>query len=469
MCISGIGLGFAALVWKTPGYPMVGLLYPYYNYTACVEAMTFAACLGALVTGSPKKTHVNAALLGVMAFCFCMILLAKSRGALMACVFTVIFVLWRKGWQRRLVWGAVAGLAILAFLPPNLAAPWLKLDKPGAYVRPSLWAAAVAVANDHPVFGAGPGLFERGFLLHNFPTPEGVFGGRYGMRTAHAHSEFLQIASEMGWPGLMLFLWAMGGSWSLILKKKNLSWPQEAALAAFSAVFFQTLVDNVLNLPALRWLCFSCLAVASGEVNDTPSSERPALWPRIAYVPGLILAAAAWIPNWAVVHFEGLAYRSSGKTSVHWMRRALALAPGDAGLWEGLARLNLRQSPPNTDAALQALFEASRCDPTNALYPLMRAEVLRSQGKWERVPFYCERALSLEPGFVAARLARAQALCRLGNRNEASDELKRARSLWNPSASTNPPRGYMQMIPYFDVSKYKEVSESVKNGCRGNH
>lgn len=467
LCASGVGLGAAALWMKIPGYPFTGLLYPYYNYTVCVEAMAFSACLGALGAGYPKKTKEKAVLIGVMAFCLLEILLVKSRGGLAACGIAGALWMWRRGWRRLIVWSCVAALAVVVLMPSSWEASWLKMDKPGAYVRPNIWASAVAIADDHPLFGIGPGLFERGFLLHNFPAPEGSLPTRYGMLSAHAHSEFLQTAAETGWPGLALFLCALGFVFFRIWRRRELNWTQEAALSAFHAVLVQTFFDNILNLPALQWLYFSCLAVAWGEIATEPSLRRSMVWTRVACAGGLVLAALAWIPNYAVHRYQDLAYQSRGEESVRWMHCALRLAPADSGLWEDLARVYMRHSPPEFGPALNALSEASRRNPTSAIYPAMRGEILSSQGRWKEVQVYSRQALALEPRFAEARLLRAQALCRLGYRDGARRELEIMKSMQGLETDPSKSHGYTGMILFFNSAKYREISKSVREGCPG--
>src|SRR5262249_18944866 len=128
----------------------------------------------------------------------------------------------------------------------------------------------VAVANDHPLFGVGPGLFERGFLMHNFPAPEGSRPTRYGMRSAHAHSEFLQMAAETGWPGLALFLWAVLSVWIPVWKRKSLDWTQEVALGAFTRYSF----NASSTTSSISQHCSGCFSHAWLPLGAT-QSRRP--------------------------------------------------------------------------------------------------------------------------------------------------------------------------------------------------
>ncbi|HOX23427.1 MAG TPA: hypothetical protein PLL10_08185, partial [Elusimicrobiales bacterium] len=41
------------------------------------------------------------------------------------------------------------------------------------YGRLNIWKAAVAACAEKPLFGWGPGCFERAYLQHNFPSFNG--------------------------------------------------------------------------------------------------------------------------------------------------------------------------------------------------------------------------------------------------------------------------------------------------------
>jgi len=68
--------------------------------------------------------------------------------------------------------------------------------------RIELWETALAIFRDFPVFGAGPGMYEK--LLYEY-GPAG--GYPYGGVHLHAHNSYLEIASELGAVGFLAFLW----------------------------------------------------------------------------------------------------------------------------------------------------------------------------------------------------------------------------------------------------------------------
>lgn len=412
--------GAAAFLIDRPGHPWTGLLFPYHNYTAALAGASAAAAGAALAEGR-FQAQGKAALALLMAADLAFLWAAGSRGGLAACLAAVAFSLWRSSRLRTLSALVLCLAAGTAFLPADRLSALLKLDNPGAQMRPALWKVSLLIAADHPVFGQGPGQFERGYLRHNFPAPPGLRPTRYGLRSAHAHSEALQLAAETGWTGLALFLLAWLATLRSALRRGSAGgWEREAALAAMVCMSVQALADNILALPALGLLYSSALAAACPPAQEAQRGDSALQ--RAVCAAGLALAAWAWWPSWAIGHHSAMALSRADKEGVLFARRTLALAPEDSGLWDLLARTQLRSSPPDPGGALRSLARASTLDPTNAAYLLMRSELLRPAGRWEEVLALSSRAKELEPQSPQARLQRAEALSRLGRPGEAREE-----------------------------------------------
>ncbi|HBL15529.1 MAG: hypothetical protein A2X36_09665 [Elusimicrobia bacterium GWA2_69_24] len=464
-CGAGAVLGLAALALPVTRCDGSGLLYPHYNYTAAVLAAGFAAALGAW--DSLRERGTRAALGTVMAFTLGVMLWEHSRGALLASGAAALFWMWRHGRRRLLAAVAIAGLALTAVLAAytdgGLRAA-LKLDHPAAAVRPLIWKAALEVAADHPLLGEGPGGFGRGFLRHNFPAPPGSWTTRYGLRSTHAHSEFLQTAAETGIPGLLLLLAALGAAWRAALRPRaGADAAGDAGRLAFIALFTQAVVDNVFALPAIGWLHYAALGVAVGAPPDAKESAGASS--RAFCFAGLALAATAWWPGWALGSYRGRAFAAPGLGGYQWMSRALALSPRNADLWEDLARLHMRQDPPAPRLALAALAEAEQLSPTEAAYPLIGAEIAAAEGNWQAALALAQQAIGLEPRCLQARLLRAHALHALGDDGEASQELVRLDEFRAMPIPPNLPSDLPLLR--FDAGRLKALKESLQSRCQG--
>ena len=159
------------------GESMTGLIPPYYNYTAFVVAAAAAAAFAAAaaVARAPEQEGRGGywRLLPLLAF-FCWILyLQRARAASLGLAGGLRLGLGAplRLARRLALAGAAAGLlglTLFASLPEGRRDFLLKKDKSQVAKRPEIWAAALAVARDHPVLG-DPGGFGGRFPQAQFP------------------------------------------------------------------------------------------------------------------------------------------------------------------------------------------------------------------------------------------------------------------------------------------------------------
>ena len=135
------------------------------------------------------------------------VLMTYSRGAMVSLIAVVPLFLLR---SKRRAW--LMGFAVgIAFLLPVLAgkeirARFFSIEQneidDSANQRRAAWAAAWAMAKDHPVFGVG---------VRN----ANLFSHQYGadMEGRTIHSQYLQIAADNGFVGLGLYLIVLGSTW----------------------------------------------------------------------------------------------------------------------------------------------------------------------------------------------------------------------------------------------------------------
>lgn len=436
--ITGAGGGFRAA--------MTGLLPPYYNYTAFAvgagASVGFALALHARATKMQRAAGGLAAAFG--AFC---VFLARSRGAALGLVAAA--AVWSvRRWGRRaaaawlvlaLVGGAVFGAGML---PPALKAAVAKRGRRYEEARLQIWRAAVAIASERPFLGVGPGSFDAAFARRPVEAKGGA--ARWGMGTPFAHSEPLQAAAETGWFGFALWLIGFGMTLSALLGRASEEPAREAAVAALAAMAVQLLVDNVLQIPGLAFLFFSAAAVAGAP---SWSARR---WPRWAIVLGAGLAPAAWVPR-------ALADRDPA--------RAAVLFPAEAGPREDLAYRAL--SAGRLDEADARWAEAAERAPFDAVYPWRRAQIASARERWAEAESFAKAALDLEPGFLSARVLRAEALARLRRPAAARAELAETLRLKDADKDLPPSSGYDKTIAAFDAAEFARVIALVeRSGAR---
>jgi len=415
---------------------MTGLMPPYYNYTAfALSAAAAAAAAWVLHPRGARGAEAKAAA-ALCALALVCILLSRSRGAALGvCSAAAVWSVRRFGARAAaavavattLFAGALAG----GFLPEPVDALLFKKYRLHAEVRPGLWRAAAGVASELPWLGTGPGSFAAGFRRRPVPLENGA--SRWSMSTDYAHSEPLQTAAETGWAGLALWLLGAGAALRALLRRADDDPVREAAAAAAAAMTAQIAIDNMLQIPALAALWLTALALAGAP----PGPRR---WPAAAILAGAALALVSWIPR-------TLAAVSPA--------RAAAVFPAEPGPREDLAYAAMaREDAAAADAHWAA---AQNLEPFNAIHPWRRAQIAGAVGHWERAEPLAARAVELEPGFVGARLLRAEALVRLGRAPEARaelDEVLRLRAA--PPAETS--SGYDRTMLSFDAKEFGRVS-----------
>ena len=454
-------LAACAVLVKVPGYPYVGILPPYYNYTCFVEAAFFCAAFVAFLRKDGPMGSRRWLLGAIAAAALAYICWAHSRGALMASAAGTGLFVWRHTSRRRLLPLAAALAVTLVWTT------WAKIDVAKAFKRPQIWRAAVQCSFDHPVCGVGPGEFADAFLKHNFSAGYGM--GNFRFRAEHAHSEVLEAAAEFGIPGLILLLAALWAALQIQPPERS-TWVREAGLATFVGMSVQCLIDNMLQLPALGLLYVSALAVARAPaelpIPQAPASGRAPVgrsaWRALTWA-GLLLAAVAWVPGWLVQGWQVAAARTADPgRRLGLLLRAARMAPADPYLRESLSSAWLAQKPPRTDEALDQLSQAERLSPFNAVYPAAQARLLKSGGDWSRVLGLAGRAAVLEPDCFQARLLRAEALLRLGRREAARGELleigRRSEAL---GTRLNSGVGYEAFILGFDRAVYEQLTRQA--------
>jgi O-antigen ligase/polysaccharide polymerase Wzy-like membrane protein/tetratricopeptide repeat protein len=223
------------------------------------------------------------------------------------------------------------------------------MANPVTYARLQIWHSSLRQAMDHPT-GIGLGLYQYLYPRYSVPV-EGQIA-RYSMRAQTAHSEYLQMAVELGVASLPVFAWGvviLGRRVRQTLKRR-LHREQRGlvvgATGALLAILVHAAVDSPLHEPALAILltvCASFILIAqrlTGAVAATPCMRLETRYSR-------------WV--WASVGMVAVAGLSVGV-----VRFGLAWMAFQAGS-EALAQQDLQK-------AIAAYETAVTLDPGKALY-----------------------------------------------------------------------------------------------------
>jgi O-antigen ligase len=162
--------------------------------------------------------YVAAAAVGLV------VLMAGARAAWLTFALVLVFSGWRLlGWKRlawTFVFGALSIVALGLFSPQmrdrlERTTQVMSADAAGMDValsgRTRIWSAAWCMVNRHPVNGVGARGFRRAFPACD-PSPE--VEAEWGQGAAyHAHQIVLEVLSETGIVGLLLWLSGVAMAW----------------------------------------------------------------------------------------------------------------------------------------------------------------------------------------------------------------------------------------------------------------
>jgi O-antigen ligase/tetratricopeptide (TPR) repeat protein len=317
------------------------------NYFAILIPLALAAALAA------RRWRARVALFALAAILLGGEILTFSRGALLGALAAlgVMFAFGVLRWQRRtgrmetllqprLVLGglliAVLGVSLLIVV---WSAKSSRADSDMG--RIDTWRSALEIVGDHPVTGVGPGLF--GLALRSYRDPAIAQD-----RLVSAHDLPLNIAAEMGIPGLLIAGWLLvrfGRQWWQAWQaagSKHRIW-LEGGIAALLAYCTHSLVDVFpLTASVLPLLIAAAYTAADPQPEPQPAQvTRRLAWSALAG----IAAFSVWI--------------------------------GMLDVAQGWMMLSLRSiEHGNLETALDQAEHAQAWDPSLALYDLHEAYVL---------------------------------------------------------------------------------------------
>lgn len=444
---------------------------------------------------SEKKVFLQKCGLGVLLLGLILTILAiKSRGAFVSVVATGLFLTALK--KKKLAMLFVLVCCIAVFLPMPGGSVFQKLQKrhdPFAYQRIDIWKSSLRMAADYPIFGVGLGMYEYYGMEYNFPVEHQI--GRYGKSLNIAHSDFLQIATELGIVGLLLFLGGIGRTALYRVRRPHISplaWPVAAASAGVAGLIVHGLFSTLLTSPALS--VTGCVFVTI--LLGTASTYRPiplAFHSRWTWYGMLglavlcLLVAVVGYPFLAHHHYlQFAAFRTQRNIpqAVSHLKQALEYVPIHAGYHRTLGELYLSafrnaQTPDafyegyhaftraircnsrDHDAyqqlgnlhremfqrtlrttstaqnALDAYQQALRYKPFDPFIRYAMATLHAELNEFDQAIALLQRAVTLEPNFVGGHQLLGKILAHLGRQTEAHQAFQRAEHIlrtYEPSA-----------------------------------
>src|ERR1041385_6007349 len=199
-------------------------------------------------------------------------LMAAIAGGCFACLF------WsgsKGGWLLMLVLGVLAVLrlslqpkykaaiivAVLVVGCAGFLARHLIFFQKGATsvsARFDYWQAAVRIARQHPITGTGPGTFFIPYQAIKKPESE---------PSRLVHNDYLEQASDSGFPGLVLYSVFAFGSILTVIRRKDFrtDWVVFCVGLGVLGFFLQEFMEFSMYIPSLAWLTFALLGWLVGR------------------------------------------------------------------------------------------------------------------------------------------------------------------------------------------------------------
>ena len=156
--------------------------------------------------------------------------------------------------------------------------------------RGELWEAAAAMVRDHPLLGVGAAGF--GTTLPGYQT--GTVFSRF------VHNSYLQMAAELGLPGLIVFLALIVGLLAGVRRvylalDEEASWVVLGLFAGLVAVVVHNVIDYTFYMPAVAFLFWWAAGLALGDEKDAPTDGTSAGPFRAAGIAATLLLAVPFI------------------------------------------------------------------------------------------------------------------------------------------------------------------------------
>ncbi|MFH0911367.1 MAG: tetratricopeptide repeat protein [Planctomycetota bacterium] len=364
---------------------------------------------GVLRARDPVLRGLSAAAGGAIFLC---LFLTQSRGGFLGLAASALFLVaynrrtllafFRRRWILALLLGLVLLGATACVARPMLRrfAAMLKpvpQRKGLVDLRILIWEGAVKNFAQHPVFGTGIGTFKTYFPRYRDPDFQ-----KYELpnRTLHAHSEYLEVLSDMGMIGLLAFgflLWAFfaRGVSALRGRDPDRRMEAQAVLASLIGILAHNLLCVNMRWPAnayLVWLLLGWLSALSDDplpwivmlppgLRNVP--VRAALSVALAVGIGVLVYRCTIQPFQAELYFvrgKILSERERPEAALRALREAVRLHPNQELAWYYIGHCLIQEKRyPEAEAAYRFLMELSP-DFVQVHYNL--AGILVAEGRW---------------------------------------------------------------------------------------
>jgi hypothetical protein len=217
----GLALAALALLQKTRVFALEG-------ERLLVAGLAVAAATAALVPARRLAPGASVALsMATLVVSAWALVLSRTRGAWLGALAGLAVVAVMRA--PRTLWLLAAAVVGLLLLRPAPIMERLTVSDASSRDRYYMWQAGIDMILEKPIFGQGPGQVERvypGYRWPDAPNPQ----------APHLHDNAVQIAAELGLPGLVFWIWMMAAAMGEAYRLARHGPEREAGTAALGVL-----------------------------------------------------------------------------------------------------------------------------------------------------------------------------------------------------------------------------------------
>lgn len=214
----------------------------------------------ALHTAQKKSKLILFALVVTLGIC---LVLTYSRGAWLSIL--AVIIVYGFLYNRKIFWFLLIVPFVLLIAKDALVERILSIANPtdtSSTLRLALWESTAAMIMDKPLLGIGWGAYWMVYPEYDFFLQDS------GAKIFHAHNMYLNIAAEIGIPGLLVFLTLMIGhirKGLFVMRHNNNRWITGLMLGIVAALLglavngFTDYVMFNIQMSMLFWLLNACI------------------------------------------------------------------------------------------------------------------------------------------------------------------------------------------------------------------
>ncbi len=259
-------------------------------------------------------------------------------------------------------------------------------DSQGLLMRQDVLVYGLQTAFHYSLLGSGPGTFALAYQEFRPTRPEAEFPA--SMYVNVAHDDWVEVAVETGWLGLLLWVCVQGSALKSALTSKTMRHEANGILSCLAAMAVFSSLNFVLALPALLLWWFALIGLGLSLPHE-PKPLYRWLFPPVLVIAG-VLTLALGIRLTRANHF--LAIATQRQRELRWEESLQALDQAVKALPErprtyaqrARVRISLAQlGPEHPEEVTRDLLQAYRLSPRDPESLRGRTDYLKLRGDLE--------------------------------------------------------------------------------------